>query len=290
VGVPGDPRSMTRPVCVLSVGRSGTSLVARTLNLLGVHLGPDADLMPPTAQNERGYWENMNIYRVNEQLLEILGGSWYRPPRLTPGWVHDEQLEDLRAHASEVVAGLARGGGRWGFKDPRTIVLLPFWREVIGPMDYVICVRRPQAVIRSVQQAGLPGTEPRATAALWLEMNRAALAQSAVARRTFVFYEDWFSDVRGVANDLAAFVHGAPSNADPGAFVAIESFFDPSLRRADAASHTDGPAVAPELDAMYARLRLAAARRPLDHAHGHADSFAAVGAEGMPSRSASVVV
>jgi len=45
------------------------------MNLLGVHLGADEDLMEATEQNERGFWENTEIYRLNEDLLGVLGGS-----------------------------------------------------------------------------------------------------------------------------------------------------------------------------------------------------------------------
>lgn len=51
---------MPRPICVLSVGRSGSSLAARAVNLLGVHLGVEEDLMPPSQQNERGFWGSMS--------------------------------------------------------------------------------------------------------------------------------------------------------------------------------------------------------------------------------------
>jgi hypothetical protein len=243
------------PICVLSVGRSGSSLVTRAINLLGVDLGADDDLMPATEQNRDGFWESMPIWSINERLLECLGGSWYRPPRLAPGWTDDERLLGLRQEATRVVGQLARPGVRWGFKDPRTIPLLPFWREIVGEMDYLICVRRPHAVISSVEHMGLPGTEPLETAMLWLDMNAAALAQTATERRKLIFYEDWFEDPRRVARQLAAFIHGEASPVDPEALRAIDAFLDPRLRRADEAAIE---VVAPELEAMYEHLRLVA--------------------------------
>jgi hypothetical protein len=249
---------LLRPVCVLSVGRSGSSLAARAMNLLGVHLGAEEDLMGASEQNERGYWENMAIFRVNEALLEALGGSWYRPPELSSGWEHDARLDELRERALDVVAGLARPERRWGFKDPRTIVLLPFWRQVIGEMDYVICVRRAHAFVRSVHELDPARTEPCASAQLWLEMNAAALEQTIGERRMLVFYEDWFEDPRRVAGRLAAFIHGDASAADPEDLDAVESFFDPRLRRADACEEPAELVGAPELEAMHAHLRLIA--------------------------------
>ncbi len=241
---------------MLSVGRSGTSLVTRSLNLMGVHLGACSDLLPPSEQNETGYWENAEIYRVNEALLEIFGGSWYRPPDLRPGWTSDPRVQTLREGASHLITGLAEEPGRrWGFKDPRTAVVLRFWRELIGEMHYVICVRKPAAVISSVEETGLPGAHERATVSLWLKVNALILSETVHERRTFVFYEDWFEDAAAVVAKLADFAGGDAHGVDGQAIV--QGAFRPELRRADEranALHTD----APEPDAMYAHLRLVA--------------------------------
>ena len=45
------------PVCILGMGRSGTSLTARVLNLLGVDLGPESGFVERSEQNVTGYWE-----------------------------------------------------------------------------------------------------------------------------------------------------------------------------------------------------------------------------------------
>ena len=42
---------------VVGMHRSGTSIVSRLLNLLGAHLGPEDDLMPPKPDNPTGFWE-----------------------------------------------------------------------------------------------------------------------------------------------------------------------------------------------------------------------------------------
>jgi hypothetical protein len=226
----------------------------RAMNLLGLYLGAEEELMPASEQNESGYWENMSIYRINEQLLELFGGSWYRPPALPHAWPDDPQVEQLRERASHVVDELRASGRHWGFKDPRTVVTLPFWRRVIGVMDYVICVRRPEAFIRSVQALPLPEAEPHATAKLWLDMNIAALRQTVGERRAFVFYDEWFEDPRKVAWRLAAFIHGDASEVAPDSVDAVDAFVDRTLRRADATVGAPLPA-ASELEAVYAHLR-----------------------------------
>jgi hypothetical protein len=246
-----------RPVCVLTAGRSGSSLAARAINLLGVHLGAEEEMMGATEQNERGFWENLAIYRLNEEILGLLGGSWYQPPKRTAEWACDERFEELRARAAGIVGDLELAGRRWGFKDPRTIVLLPFWRQIVGEMDYLICVRRAHPFVRSVEALAPPGGA-HVTAGLWLDMNAAALAQTVDARRMFVFYEDWFEDPCRVAGQVAAFIHGDAGAAEREVLDAVVAFIDPMLRRADSHGEAAELAQAPELEAMYAHLRLAA--------------------------------
>src|SRR4051794_2356889 len=73
-------------VVVLGMHRSGTSAVTRLINLLGVSVGDTADLVGEDHANRRGYWESYSLSTYQEHLLELLGGSWYRPPALAPGW------------------------------------------------------------------------------------------------------------------------------------------------------------------------------------------------------------
>ena len=74
-------------ICVLGMHRSGTSLLARILNLIGVDLGPDEVLTTePVADNPKGYWEHHEITAISDAILKRHGGSWDEPPLLPPGW------------------------------------------------------------------------------------------------------------------------------------------------------------------------------------------------------------
>src|SRR5258706_8380174 len=68
-------------ICVLGMHRSGTSLLARILNLLGVDLGPAEVLTTePIAHNPKGYWEHHEITAISDAILKRYGGSWDEPP------------------------------------------------------------------------------------------------------------------------------------------------------------------------------------------------------------------
>ena len=80
---PGAGRSA---MCLIGMHRSGTSLAARMLSLLGVSLGAPEGLLPPGPDNPAGYWENKSIQEFDDELLADRGGAWDQPPVLVPGW------------------------------------------------------------------------------------------------------------------------------------------------------------------------------------------------------------
>jgi hypothetical protein len=52
-------------VCILGMHRSGTSLVSRVMNVLGVDLGPAEHLMRPSSDNPTGHWESRPLKKIN---------------------------------------------------------------------------------------------------------------------------------------------------------------------------------------------------------------------------------
>ena len=90
-------------VCVLGMHRSGTSLITRVLNLLGVYLGPDAHLMTPNENNPSGYWEHQLITDLNDEILSRLGGSWDEAPAFSQSWANAPELADIRSRAQTLI-------------------------------------------------------------------------------------------------------------------------------------------------------------------------------------------
>ena len=66
-------------ICTLGMHRSGTSLVSRILNLLGVYLGAPHDVSNVGADNPKGYWEHHPIALLNDELLARFGGDGMSP-------------------------------------------------------------------------------------------------------------------------------------------------------------------------------------------------------------------
>jgi hypothetical protein len=179
------------PVCIAGMHRSGTSVVARLLNLCGLYLGEDSDLINPTPDNPEGYWENVRFVKINEAVLGELGGAWDLPPVRSEGWEREESLAPLRQQAMELCREFAHGEP-WGWKDPRTSLTLPFWKDIFPDLGVIICVRNPVEVARSLYRRGYSSNA--FAFELWKTYNGRLLGASVRERRLVTHHEAYFAD------------------------------------------------------------------------------------------------
>lgn len=255
------PRS--RAVCVLGMSRSGTSVTTRILNILGVDLGDEDELMEPAAgNNPAGFWEHEGIADLNEDILATLGDAprqrWRYPPALPEGWERDPRLEPHRHTGKSMLQGSFAGKPLWGWKDPRTCLTLPFWQqllaevpEVDSDLRYVICVRHPLDVAASLHaRDGVPQDE---ALKLWLLYMSRALDATGGQPRTFVTYEDYFPGWEVQVRRLAAFLDLPPPSPAQGA--AIADHVDERLRHHRVDDRPGGPELPSEVNDLYRRLR-----------------------------------
>ncbi len=103
------------PVCIAGMHRSGTSMVARILNLLGVNIGPEDVVKRAGPDNEAGFWEDPQFVELNDELLAQAGGAWDDPPHIDWGAA---RFDELRQRASCLIESFDPASP-WGWKDPR---------------------------------------------------------------------------------------------------------------------------------------------------------------------------
>jgi hypothetical protein len=215
-------------VIVLGMHRSGTSVVSRLLNLLGLSLGPDADLVPPSDSNPAGHWENASLNLVNQRLLAALGGHASAPPPLAEGWEAAPELERLRREAA-ALAGSVLAAEQWAWKDPRTCLTLPFWLRVLDvPVAAVLVRRHPLEVARSLEARD--GRPLALGLAMWERYLRSALAAASGLPVYVTSYEQllhdpvaWCADVAGFLRERGAGIGAVPTGR-------VTSFVQPGLR------------------------------------------------------------
>jgi hypothetical protein len=217
-----------RAVCVTGMHRSGTSIVARALNLLGVSLGDPDHLMPPGGDNPAGYWENRFIKELDDELLAHLGGGWDEPPVLDPGWEHAGDLDPFRARAADVLrnsfAAHDEDDRLVAWKDPRLSLLLPFWRTVVPITATIVVVRDPREVAASLYHRN--GVGAPSAALLWLRYLLAATADD--PNHLLVYYDDVVRDLPGLLTAMTGHLGLASPTAEVEA--AVRDHLDPALR------------------------------------------------------------
>ncbi len=160
--------SVSEPSCVLILGmhRSGTSSLAGCLQDCGLHLGEVSEKNPC---NPKGNRESPWVMRLNNSVLLQSGGKWDNPPEKI-FWTQDLALE-----RDDLVAFFNKSGARhWGFKDPRTLLTLPFWEEGISRVSFVGTFRHPVAVAKSLNTRNRMPIEH--ALALWRRYNQELLS------------------------------------------------------------------------------------------------------------------
>lgn len=136
------------PVIVVGMHRSGTSILTRLLDDLGLFVGRDVD----------GHHESRHFQWINKWMLRETGFTWDRPEGIEALEDRDDVVAPLADHADFLLASarsasylgwlryLRTGSpaglsSPWGWKDPRTSLLLPVWRRLF-PEARVVHIRR----------------------------------------------------------------------------------------------------------------------------------------------------
>jgi hypothetical protein len=179
------------PICIAGMHRSGTSMVTRLLNLCGLYLGEQAELMPATPDNPEGYWENYGFYGINNEILECLHSGWDLPPRVAEGWEMLPELDDLRVKPGELVQRFDKHGW-WGWKDPRNALTLPFWKSLIPDLKVILCIRNPLEVAQSLRLRN--GSSVVFGLNLWQAYNQRVLTAVPRSMRVVTHYDVYFHD------------------------------------------------------------------------------------------------
>ncbi|MCL1598948.1 MAG: glycosyltransferase family 2 protein [Actinomycetia bacterium] len=232
--------SDTSLVVVVGMHRSGTSLIARVVNLLGVDIGAETDLMEAKSDNPTGFWENRSFAGLDDDLLAELGGRWDQPPILASDWTHDRNLDTFRIDASNVIS--TTFSGPFGLvKDPRMSLLLPFWRTVAPVFKALLVLRHPGAVAASLSRRD--PMDPEKAAGLWIDYTLGVLGSDPEC--DVILYDEFLADPLAGARSIASILGlEMPTTA---VLDEIGSFTDPGLRHHDRgviATRGSGPMMA----------------------------------------------
>jgi hypothetical protein len=81
-----------------------------------------------TSRQPDGFWEHLGFVRLNDELLNELGGAWDLPPKRDENFA-DTRLDPLRMKGRLLIERF-NSTNLWGWKDRRNCLTLPFWQRL----------------------------------------------------------------------------------------------------------------------------------------------------------------
>jgi hypothetical protein len=133
------------PLIIAGMHRSGTSLTASVLQAAGINIGEK--FLGQGLGNEKGHYEDVDFLNFHMKLLAKNGLN-------TDGW---EPRVPLTFSNEDFQEGYAYGNnkkGAWGFKDPRVVFFLDYWKAVFPSGKYLLIYREPWMVADSLFRRG----------------------------------------------------------------------------------------------------------------------------------------
>jgi Sulfotransferase family len=251
--------SSRRPIIILGVERSGTSLVSELASRWGAYGGDPAHLLPPGEMNPQGFFE----YRpLIDFLIELHGSAgvseWYPP---FDDVLHRRAFEPrYREPAVQLVAGMETAGTPWFWKEPYLCLSLSFWENIWNEPIYVVVFRNPHDSARSYERFVVPELkgQVRITAYFVLRWQHFMLMTLEHAERNpaklFVRYEQLLRSPAESCERLCEFLDRqcAMSGGAGERLAAMTATINPGLwRNKQEVSFLDLPEVMPEQKALF---------------------------------------
>jgi Sulfotransferase family len=136
---------MLTPLIISGMHRSGTSLLANVFHSAGVNLGER--LLGPGKTNAKGHFEDIELIALHDDILKSNGTNWTL--RRMPHQLQiDRQFEDRARGLLDNRSHLEL----WGWKDPRTVLFLDFWENLLPNACFVFVFRRADEVVDSLRR------------------------------------------------------------------------------------------------------------------------------------------
>ena len=237
------PSGPARVITVLGMHRSGTSSLVGSLEAAGLPLGEVQ--MRAAKTNQKGHREPNELITLHEDVLITNGGAWHLPPE------HVRWSDKQRARRDEFIASRT-GLPLWGWKEPRTLLVLDGWLEALPKLELVATFRHPMVVALSLQRRH-GGDSADMWLELWLAYNARLLAL--LEERSFPVIdfdlpaEAYAARLRAIVDELRL-----PQATE------AEAFFDAELRTSQRQVPADAK-LPKEVQRAYDRLRAIAAEQ-----------------------------
>lgn len=199
-----------RPIfVVVGMHRSGTSLCANALGVLGVDM---ADEIGDNRGNPLGHFERWEFMELQDEILNLFDRSYYSPTHdypLPPAWWADFRLRPIKERLKERLKEIMCRSDLFGFKDPRTTRLMPMWNQIFAELrlfpKFILCLRNPAHVAASLFARDNLEVEVGELRALDYMVD--ALRHTRGRSRCFIRFDDWMKEPMVNGSKLLNFVN-----------------------------------------------------------------------------------
>jgi len=188
-------------ILIFGMHWSGTSMLARSLNMMGAYFGPEGASTGANQQNPKGFWERRDVRRTSDRLLQASGADWDRVGDFSIEKIPQEELQHVQEEIRSIVLELD-AHRPWFVKEPRLCLLFPVWRPLLGMPVCVHIYRHPLEVALSLRERN--GFSIPLGLALWERYTLAAFAATAGVPRVLVSHAKLLESPVETLQSLAA--------------------------------------------------------------------------------------
>ena len=134
-------------IFIIGMHRSGTSAVARILNMMGVYFGSEDVDIKVDNFNPKGYWERKDVWLMNEKILKSTHSEWYSVGSFSLEKIPEEAQKEFDDQAKSLILRLD-SNRPWFIKDPRFCLTFPLWRK---HLEFPVCIHVYRSPIQIAQ-------------------------------------------------------------------------------------------------------------------------------------------
>ena len=147
-------------VIVLGMHRSGTSTFAGVLHMNKILMGNYETFWPrPLTQNPKGFYENYDFRKINDQILKLSG---YYVKSYNTDIPSIDINDNLLLTMKKIVKEYNLRYENWGWKDPRTCLTVEYWVNIMQELDLsddikiIFVVRKALSALKFCNGSQLP--------------------------------------------------------------------------------------------------------------------------------------
>jgi hypothetical protein len=136
---------------ILGMHRSGTSLLARILNLMGAYFGEDEDEIAGSNHNPKGYWERRDTLSLNEDVLKSVDRTWCNVTGFKTENIPVDFSITFEKRIEKIIRKLDKHRP-WVLKEPRLCLTFNLWKNKLESPLIIKMYRNPLEVAMSLNK------------------------------------------------------------------------------------------------------------------------------------------